>query len=82
MLASSPLYFASRLPRTQIHYGIEDEMVPVVNGRALARAMRQLNRRSPNFEAFFHSNAGHDLNQRLAYSRSRAFMLSLPATGK
>jgi predicted esterase len=82
MLASSPLYFATRLPRLQIHYGIEDEMVPLVNGQALARAMRRLKRKAPAFEASFHPNAGHDLDQRLAYRQSREFILSLLSSAR
>ncbi len=35
MIASSPLYFASLLPLSQNHYGLEDTSVPTVNGYRL-----------------------------------------------
>jgi hypothetical protein len=40
MLASSPLYFAKRLPRVQLHYGMEDTSVPVRNGLQLAARLK------------------------------------------
>lgn len=81
MLAGSPLYFLESLPRTQIHHGIEDEMVPVINGYAIERAMRKSGRNSPAFEAFFYQNAGHDLNYKIAARESKKFVISLLAGG-
>lgn len=40
MLAGSPLYFANRLPRVQMHYGMEDTSVPVRNGLRLAERLK------------------------------------------
>jgi hypothetical protein len=40
MLAGSPLYFANRLPRVQMHYGMEDTSVPVRNGLRLAEKLK------------------------------------------
>ena len=82
MLAGSPLYFAEKLPRTQIHYGIEDEMVPIKNGYAIDRVMRKSNRDSSKFQSFFYPNAGHDLNIKMASSESKKFVLSLLAANK
>ena len=82
MLAGSPLYFAERLPKTQIHYGMEDEMVPIANGYALDRIMRKANRNSVKFESFFHLNAGHDLNPAIASDESKKFVLSLLSSAK
>jgi pimeloyl-ACP methyl ester carboxylesterase len=39
LIASSPLYFAGRLPRAQMHYGIEDTAVPVRNGLEFAKRL-------------------------------------------
>jgi hypothetical protein len=39
MIAASPLYFAKRLPRVQMHYGEEDTSVPVKNGLQLAKKL-------------------------------------------
>lgn len=57
MIASSPLYAAELLPETQLHYGVDDGIVPERNGRALAAAVRQPDR---CLRAFFHDGAGHD----------------------
>ena len=40
LIASSPLYFARRLPRAQLHHGMEDPFVPVRNGVELAKSLR------------------------------------------
>jgi len=77
MIASSPLYFVKRLQRLQIHYGIEDEIVPIINGRALAKKMTERGR--TQFESFFHANVGHELDGRIAYRESRRFLLSILA---
>jgi tetratricopeptide (TPR) repeat protein len=69
MVQDSPRYFAERLPRTQAHYGIEDEIVPVANGRALAAKVKG--------EFFYHENAGHDLNQKIAFRESRKFVMEM-----
>lgn len=83
MIADSPIYFAERLPqRLQIHYGIEDEMVPVINGRALAEKLKKEGRAAPMFKAFFHANSGHDLNQKLAFKESETFLMSLLSNEK
>jgi len=77
MLSASPIYFVKRLLRLQAHYGIEDEMVPLINGRILAQKMKKPGRFAPNFTIFFHENAGHDLNRRIAFSESKKFLMSL-----
>lgn len=69
MIQNSPLYFADRLPRLQTHYGIEDEIVPVINGKALERRV--------NGEFFYHENSGHDLNQKIAFRESRKFVMEM-----
>jgi dipeptidyl aminopeptidase/acylaminoacyl peptidase len=74
MLASSPLYFAERLPlKIQIHYGEEDEMVPLVNGRKLLQRIKKRN--STFAEAYFYPSSGHDLDLEKAYRRSKIFLL-------
>jgi dipeptidyl aminopeptidase/acylaminoacyl peptidase len=63
MIASSPLYFAKRLPRTQLHYGLEDPFVPVRNGRKLVEAMRAAGVPASRYEAHFYPNEGHDTDR-------------------
>jgi dipeptidyl aminopeptidase/acylaminoacyl peptidase len=77
ILASSPLYFVDLLKKTQIHHGIEDNMVPVENARILMTRIAL----NPNaeFEAFLHRDAGHDVEYQpdewVTFSKSRAFLM-------
>ncbi|HUQ31630.1 MAG TPA: prolyl oligopeptidase family serine peptidase [Pyrinomonadaceae bacterium] len=74
MLASSPLYFARRLPRVQLHYGEEDSSVPARNGRALAARLRLRTQTAPRFEAHFYPGAGHDTDRIVAPILTRQFL--------
>jgi tetratricopeptide (TPR) repeat protein len=69
MIQDSAVYFAERLPELQAHYGVEDEIVPVGNGRALAAKVKG--------EFFYHDNAGHDLNQKIAFRESKKFVMEM-----
>jgi fermentation-respiration switch protein FrsA (DUF1100 family) len=53
----------------QLHYGIDDPIVPVVNGRELALRARS------NVESFFYPGFGHDTDRVAAYARSRKFLI-------
>jgi tetratricopeptide (TPR) repeat protein len=75
MIAASPLYFLDHLPETQGHYGIEDGMVPLRNGKALLAEFAK--HKKSNSKIYFHSGAGHDLNEMIAFSRSREFLLKM-----
>ncbi len=76
MIASSPLYFVDHLPATQIHYGVEDAIVPRANGDALVAALDHRPAGAPPFEAHFHEHAGHDQPYPLAYRQSQDFILN------
>ena len=77
ILASSPLYFAHLLRETQIHHGVEDNMVPVENARALMARMESIPK--AEFEAFLHRHVGHDVeyqpDEQVTFSKSREFLL-------
>jgi hypothetical protein len=77
MIASSPLYFAHRLPRSEHHYGLEDPFVPSRNGRELIGHL--LRRRIPRtrFKAFFYPGEGHDTDRIMAPIASRNFIVSV-----
>jgi hypothetical protein len=75
MIASSPLYFAHRLPRSQHHYGNEDPFVPVRNGRELIEGLRERVIPAERYEAFFYPGQGHDTDRMLAPIESREFIL-------
>jgi hypothetical protein len=74
MLASSPLYFAERLPPTQAHHGVQDEQVPVANGHALKAEFDRLGRKPPAHAVFFYSDGGHDTNVLISQPRIAAFL--------
>ncbi|MEO6324737.1 MAG: prolyl oligopeptidase family serine peptidase, partial [Thermoanaerobaculia bacterium] len=70
MLASSPLWFAAALPITLAAYGVEDDMVPIRNGKELARLGYS------RVKPLFLEGAGPDLD-RTAFEKSRLFLLDL-----
>ena len=77
MIASSPLYFARRLPPTQLHYGLEDPSVPVRNGKELVASMRAHGVKfvAGRYEAYFYPGQGHDTDRLIAPVKSREFIL-------
>ena len=86
MIASSPLYFASRLPKSQHHYGEEDPSVPVTNGTQLCNRLRGkpvtiiLDRPircdlSGRHQAYFYAGEGHDTDRIHGPVYSRTFIL-------
>ncbi len=74
MIASSPLYFAHRLPLVQLHYGAEDTSVPIKNGLQLAAQLRRRKVPSARFEAFFYPGEGHDTDRIAAPVHTRRFI--------
>ncbi len=73
--ASSPLYFVDTLPPTDLHYGVEDGGVPVVNGFALRDRLSELGRSAPDYQVTFHEGAGHAMPFPWAFDQSREFLL-------
>jgi dienelactone hydrolase len=74
MLASSPAYFAERLPPTQAHHGVQDDQVPVANGHALKAEFDRLGRKPPAYAVFFYPDNGHDTDVLVSYPRIAAFL--------
>lgn len=68
LIASSPLWHAGRLPPTQAHYGVDDNIVSAGNGRALLK-------RNPRVELVLHEEAGHDLDREKAWRETKRFLL-------
>jgi hypothetical protein len=75
LIASSPLYFAEQLPYTQLHYGAEDLMVPLINGKRIAERLAKGG--GKNYRFFVHSGEGHDLDRKIAFDHSRSALLSM-----
>jgi hypothetical protein len=71
MIASSPLYFAKRLPPGQHHYGIEDISVPVRNAYQLKEAL------PPQFRSsvIIYPGQGHDTDRIEEPRLAQAFIL-------
>ena len=67
ILASSPLWFADRLPATQAHYGEDDNIVSIGNGRALKT-------KNAKVEVVIHKEAGHDLDKARAFAETKKFL--------
>ena len=61
LVASSPLYFAERMPLAQVHWGMDDTIVPIANGTYFLERYRQ---RFPSPESCLsvrlHPDAGQD----------------------
>lgn len=68
VFASSPLWFADRLPPAQAHYGEDDNIVSAGNGRAL-RA------KNKSVELVIHKEAGHDLDKWKAFAETKRFLI-------
>jgi hypothetical protein len=71
LIASSPLYFAGRLRSVQAHWGEEDGIVPVLNGRTLAARAAAA---GSTLDARFHPGAGHDQDRVLAPLQTASFL--------
>ena len=82
MIASSPLYFASRLPRTQLHYGLEDPFVPVRNGRQLVAELVRDHVPKNRYQAFFYPGEGHDTDRINGPVTMRKFVRSVLKVGQ
>lgn len=76
LIASSPLYFAERLPLAQVHWGLEDTIVPAVNGEAFVARYERARGEGPCLSVRFHPVAGHDQDRQLAPMQTREFLLA------
>lgn len=59
LLRRSPVYFADRLPPTQIHHGTRDDEVPIVHSRRLIQALERIGRPVPLWEMVTYPGGGH-----------------------
>ena len=56
----SPCYFASDLPRIQVHHGLSDVQVDASHSTAILDALGQLGLTAPQVEGFFYPGGMHD----------------------
>lgn len=75
LLASSPLHFAGRLPRAQVHWGLDDTIVPSVNGTDFVERYQATGRDPKCLDVRLHPGAGHDQDRQVAPIRTREFLL-------
>ena len=74
MIASSPIYFAKRLPRAQLHYGMEDPFVPVRNGYEFVAELKKQKVPPSHYKVFFYPGEGHDTDRLAAPVDVREFI--------
>ena len=72
MLASSPLWFAADIGCVQAHWGVDDVIVPVRNGRAFGEQAAS----SRCYEPVIHERAGHDQDRIVAPILSARYLAS------
>ena len=62
MILASPKYFGESLPRTQVHHGRDDKVVPIIQSESLASFMLFKGIFPPDFEYFMYEGGTHDKN--------------------
>jgi dipeptidyl aminopeptidase/acylaminoacyl peptidase len=75
MIAASPLYFTKSLPDVQIHHGVEDYNVPVINAHSLADSLKKNTQTAGHLEAIFYKGFGHDTDVANAAKHSARFLI-------
>jgi dipeptidyl aminopeptidase/acylaminoacyl peptidase len=58
MIASSPIFFADRLPKTQVHFAEDDQIVPLSQGVELRTRMTEIGLQD-RFEMFVYEGKDH-----------------------
>lgn len=78
MIASSPIYFADRLPLAQLHMGLNDKIVPVSQGYDLQQKINQLGM-SDMFQLYTYNRTHTDIatNNTELSERIEIFLSSL-----
>lgn len=62
LIRRSAVLFARDLPALQVHHGDMDGEVSVTQAESLMRAMEEIGRGAPEFEAFIYPGGTHDIN--------------------
>jgi hypothetical protein len=75
LIASSPIYFVSQLPASQLHYGANDYIVPVEEGKSIEAALARLGSKRPDVTVIYEEDGGHDLNPKVSVPTTRQFLL-------
>src|SRR5262249_52462003 len=76
LIASSPIYFVSQLPPAQLHYGANDYIVPVEEGRSIEAAFARLGgSKRRDISIICEEDGGHGLNPKVSVPTTRQFLL-------
>ncbi|MDE2761631.1 MAG: hypothetical protein OXQ94_05800 [Gemmatimonadota bacterium] len=60
LVRRTSVLYAADLPSVQLHHGTLDQVVSVSQAESLIRAMEELGRGPPDFEAYIYEDGGHD----------------------
>jgi len=75
LLLSSPLYFFGDMPRIQVHHGIDDPIVPILQGDMLEYYMGNADIGSPDYEYFRYEWGIHEKSSLIGHEvRVEEFM--------
>ncbi|MXY49542.1 MAG: hypothetical protein F4Y38_09665 [Gemmatimonadetes bacterium] len=78
LIRRSPVLFAEDLPPLQVHHGDMDGVVSVTQAESMIRAMREIGRGPPEFEAYIYPGATHEITSMpSAIPRAVAFLQNL-----
>jgi hypothetical protein len=75
LIASSPIYFVPSLPPTQLHYGVNDYIVPIEEGNSMEHAIARLGAKKPEIAVIYEEDGGHDLNPKISVPTTKNFLL-------
>jgi hypothetical protein len=75
LITSSPIYFVAHLPPAQLHYGVNDFIVPTEEGRSIEAALARLGSGRPDVSVVYVEDGGHDLNPKISVPSTRSFLL-------
>jgi dipeptidyl aminopeptidase/acylaminoacyl peptidase len=59
IIASSPYYFADRLPPFEVHQGTEDQKTTVWHARRLGEHLNEIGTDDNSYNIYIHENKGH-----------------------
>ncbi|HYC83847.1 MAG TPA: hypothetical protein VEB86_01440 [Chryseosolibacter sp.] len=59
LIASSPVYFADRLPEFEIHQGTDDHLTTVFHARALEARLKEIGRDIRSYKIYYYEGKGH-----------------------
>ncbi len=82
LIRRSPVLFVEDMPPLQVHHGDMDGVVSVTQAESMIRAMEEIGRGAPEFEAYIYPGGTHDITSiPQAIPRGLAFLRGLLGPG-